>query len=179
MEIWTKTSKKEKISFMVGAFLVFYFVATNYIAIDRLKSSPLEIFDSIIIKPEIILPPDPPGNAPLSKELKEKFYNELYEKIKTEVNDIKIITIMKKDKTGEVKSTQIFFPGHYEEKNETVSLMNEISLGEIALQYASGSNLAFAGWHGPCGNLKYIYQCTGPSIYAGHVIPGTCECVRK
>lgn len=175
MEIWTKTSKKEKTFFMVVALLAFYFVATNYIIIDRLKSSPLEVFDSKLMQPKIILPTE-------EKNSFEKLSEELDN---IEKDNIRYITIMMKDKTGEAKATIVFFPGHdipesHGEIKEKSSMMNEISLGELALQLTSGSNNAFAGWHGPCSNLKYVYQCTGPSNDgAGHIIPAECHCVRK
>jgi hypothetical protein len=170
MELWTKTSKKEKAFYVFATFLALYFVISNYVIVDRLKSSPLQLFDSEIIEPKIILP-------------EEK--NNSFEKLSEEINliekdDIRYITIMMRDKSGQAKATIVYFPGgrdgvgHDEERNGN----KESNLMEFGLQYLSGSNLAFAH-HGNCPNMYYLEQCSGVQYDdAGHVISKKCVCIR-
>lgn len=168
MELWTNASKKEKAFYVFAAFLVFYFVGSNYVIIDRFKSSPDQLFFSKIIEPKIILPSE-----------KENSSEKLFEELKLiENEDIRYITIMMRDKFGQEKATIVYFPGghqfgmeHSEERN------NESSLMEFGLQYLSGSNSAFAH-HYSCSSTKYVLQCNGvTSSGTGHAAAADCRCV--
>ncbi len=168
MELWTNSSKKEKAFYVFAAFLVFYFVGSNYVIIDRFKSSPDQLFFSKIIEPKIILPSE-----------KENSLKKLYEELELiEKNDVRYITIMMRDKSGQEKATIVYFPGghsfgkeHGEERN------NESSLMEFGLQYLSGSNSAFSH-HFSCNSAKYVLQCNGvASTGTGHVAGADCKCV--
>lgn len=168
MEIWTKTSKKEKVFYVIAAFFAFYFAYSNYVIIDRFNSSPLQLFHSQIIEPKIVLPSEEKNS---------------YEKLSEELNiiekdDIRYITIMTQDNLGQAKATIVYFPGghdaigHDEERNKESNLM------EFGLQYLSGSNLAFAH-HGSCPSTRYREQCSGVTDDgAGHVIPANCVCIK-
>ncbi|MBP6057635.1 MAG: hypothetical protein KA524_04320 [Nitrosomonas sp.] len=168
MELWTNTSKKEKAFYVFAAFLVFYFVISNYVIIDRFKTSPVELFDSEIIEPKIILP-----------EEKKNSFEKLSEELNLiEKDDVRYITIMMRDKLGQEKATIVYFPGGYYGVRHGEERNNESSLMEFGLQYLSGSNSASAH-HVSCPSTHYLLQCNGMfASGTGHVAGANCQCVR-
>jgi len=168
MEIWTNTSKKEKAFYALAAFLALYFVISNYVIIDRFKFSPIQLFDSEIMEPKIILPSE-----------EKDSYQKLSEELNLiEKNDVRYITIMMRDKLGQEKATIVYFPGGHYGTRHGEERIKESNLMEFGLQYLSGSNSAFAH-HGSCPSVYYLEQCSGPQVSGtGHVTPAKCVCVK-
>lgn len=148
---WEKI-KAAKILSSVITVLTLYLIATFLISVLKLNSSPDQIFLSDPIKPEII-------------ELDSENLN----KLSKETENIKSVLVFTNDHKA------IYFVPNA--KNYTMD-SNQTKAGEMLLQYASGSNLAFAT---NCNLIKEKHgTCHGPGWDGGiYYAERICECVPR
>lgn len=148
---WEKI-KAAKIISSIITVLTLYLISTVLISSFKLNSSPDQIFLSDPIKPEII-------------ELGSENLN----KLSNETENIKSVLVFTKDRRA------IYFVPNA--KNHTME-PNQTKVGEMLLQYASGSNLAFAT---NCNMIKEKHgTCHGPGYDGGkYYAERICECVPR
>lgn len=136
------------------AILAIYLLATFYVAIKTLHSSPDQLFLSEVIKSSVV---------ELDKDNIDKLKNEV------EFTNIDFVVAVTKD-----KKAIYYLPG----AKDYNMVSDQSALAETILQYASGSNLAFAK---NCDMTHYKHgTCEGPTYVNGTMVaPAVCKCVLK
>ncbi len=168
---WEKIRNNKIISVLIViiGLLVWLIVKANSISMNELNTPSDHLFLSKTIQPNII-------------ELNRKSINGL----KEQLANIKSIIVFteKEDKNPETQDLEVTY---LVTKAKSHKQPYHSSFGETVLQYASGSNLAFATNCTPPeyigGMTRYKHgTCTGPTFYEGTDIiktPRVCTCVPR
>ncbi|MDP2223191.1 hypothetical protein [Nitrosomonas sp.] len=159
-KIWN--NKIISVLIVILAILACLIVKAKSISIDELNTPPEHLFLSKTIQPNII-------------ELNRKSITGL----KEQLANIKSIIVFTEDKNQETQDLKVTY---LVTNAEAYTQPYHSSFGEIVLQHASGSNLAFAT-NCKGGMQRYKHgECTGPTYYEGTDIiktPRVCECVPR